>query len=105
MHRTDSTKEKRYERIYICHRVGRYYVGRIGSFKRENRGGSSDQNPYYKNNTPPPVPPAYTQPPSAPQPSRQPVGRETQAMTGTQVKQGSQAGHDQLFGRYSAGEE
>ena len=60
-----------------------------GVLRGKNRGGSSDQNPYYKNNTPPPVPPAYTQPPSAPQPSRQPVGRETQAMTGTQVKTGT----------------
>ena len=60
-----------------------------GVLRGKNRGGSSDQNPYYKNNTPPPVPLAYTQPPSAPQPSRQPVGRETQAMTGTQVKTGT----------------
>lgn len=60
-----------------------------GVLRGKNRGGSSDQNPYYKNNTPPSVPPAYTQPPSAPQPSRQPVGRETQAMTGTQLKTGT----------------
>lgn len=69
-----------------------------GVLKGKKRGGGSAQNPYYKNNTPPPAPPAYTpppvppvyvQPPSTPQPSRQPVVRETQAAAGTQVKTGT----------------